>query len=143
MRRRNNKKERDRTAERSKANITGYFPFNFISFCHLPPLQNVIGFHQVVSRSQFVDYLLHVQSVLSSVNFLYYFKFLVLAVGRLCLFKGRSICLEIYFVCSCSRLNISHTCAWFFLTNILQMYLWAHFKKCFLGFRYMLIFFSI
>ena len=56
-----NKRERNRTAERVKANVTGYFPVNFISFCHLPPLQNLIGFHQVVARSQFGDYLLPVQ----------------------------------------------------------------------------------
>lgn len=54
----NNKKERSTRAERSKANIIGYFPVNFISFCLLPPLQNVIAFHQVGSRTQFGGYLL-------------------------------------------------------------------------------------
>lgn len=54
------RREIERTVERWK---TGYFPVNFISFCHLPPRQNLIVFFfgQVVSRSLFVDYLLHVQ----------------------------------------------------------------------------------
>lgn len=47
----------------------GYFPLNFISFCLFPPLQDLIGFHQVIPRSQFGDYLVPVQSAPSSFKF--------------------------------------------------------------------------
>lgn len=87
-----NKKERNRTAERAIANVTGYFPVNFVFFCHLPALRNLIGFHQVVARSQFGDCLPPAQSVPSSFNFLSFLSCLCCYLVELCLCEGQSIC---------------------------------------------------
>lgn len=42
-------------------------PGGFISLRHFPPLQDVIGFHQVAARPQFSDYLLLLLNFLTKV----------------------------------------------------------------------------